>query len=80
MAAQGRTNGLVLTLSAVAATALTRRVVTVAWVAATGKPTMDRVDDPDNDLRDALAFAAFSGAVAGVIHMVVNRRIRSLMG
>ena len=39
----------------------------------------ESVDDPDEHLGDAVAFAVLSGAAAGLIRMLINRNARKLL-
>ena len=76
MAGSGRSNAMVLALATVLTTAVAHRVTRVVWTAATGKPTLDQPDDPDNDIKEALAFAVVSGVAAGVVRVLINRQAR----
>ena len=72
--------GVVFALGAVVATTTAKRVTEIVWTASTGRPAPGQVDDPDEDLREAIAFALLSGAAAGVIRMLINRNTRRVLG
>jgi hypothetical protein len=71
---------VVFALAAVVAAATAKRVTEVIWTAGTGHPAPGQVDDPDEDLREAIAFAVLSGAAAGLIRMLINRNTRRFLG
>ena len=77
--AGSRGNGVVFALAAVVATASAKKVTEVIWTAGTGRSAPGQVDDPDEDLREAIAFAVLSGAAAGLIRMLINRNTRRFL-
>ena len=78
--AKSRGGGVVFALGAVVATTTAKRVTEIVWTASTGRQAPGQVDDPDEDLREAIAFALLSGAAAGVIRMLINRNTRRVLG
>jgi hypothetical protein len=80
MAGKGGANGVIFALTAVASTAAAKRVTEIIWTAGTGRSAPGQVDDPDEDLREALMFALLSGAAAGVVRMLINRQTRRVLG
>jgi Protein of unknown function (DUF4235) len=77
--AGSRGNGVVFALAAVVAAATAKKVTEVIWTASTGHAAPGQVDDPDEDLREAVAFAVLSGAAAGLIRMLINRNTRRFL-
>lgn len=49
------------------------KALDIAWEKGTGKTPPKDLDDPNNSLRAALAFAVVSSAVAAVIHVLAGR-------
>ncbi len=79
MASTPKSHALVFAAAAVVATPVARKMTDVVWTATTGKPSPESVDDPDEHLKDAVAFAVLSGAAAGLIRMLINRNARKLL-
>ena len=72
-------NKMVFALAAVVATATAKKVTEVIWTASTGHSAPGQIDDPDEDLREAIGFAVLSGAAAGLIRMLINRNTRRFL-
>ena len=70
----------VFALTAVVAASAAKKVTEVVWTASTGKSVPGEVDNPDEALSSAVAFAVLSGAAARVIRMLINRNTRKLLG
>ncbi len=73
-------NAAVFALTAVVAASAAKKVTEVVWTASTGKSVPGEVDNPDEALSSAVAFAVLSGAAAGVIRMLINRNTRKVLG
>ncbi len=80
MAGSGKGNGVVFAMVAVVSAGTAKRVTEVIWTASTGREAPGQVDSPDEDLREAIAFALLSGAAAGVIRMLLSRQTRRFLG
>ncbi len=78
--ASSKANTAVFAVTAIVATPIARKLTTVVWTAATGKASPESVDDPDERLGEAVAFAVLAGATAGLIRMLLNRNARKLLG
>lgn len=60
--------------SALGAAVLAKRAINTSWRAATGKNPPANPADPDVNLWEAIAWAAFSGTMVGVARMLATRR------
>lgn len=79
MASTPKSHALVFAAAAVIAAPLARKLTDVVWTATTGKPSPESIDDPDEQLREVVAFAILSGAAAGLIRMLINRNARKVL-
>ena len=66
---------LVGTVSALAAQAVAKKVMTSGWKLATGNPPPANPEDPSVSWNEAVAFAIASGAIVGVVRLVVTRKV-----
>ncbi|MGZ5398838.1 MAG: DUF4235 domain-containing protein [Nocardioides sp.] len=75
MASEGSKIWSVFSLVAVlAAAAVTKKALNSSWKAATGKTPPANPADPDVDVKEAVAWAAVSGALIGLARMGAARR------
>jgi hypothetical protein len=65
-------------IGGLAASVVARRVVHVVWVAATGKAVPEDPADPRVSTGEAVAFAVTTGAVMGVVRLLVQRKANSI--
>ncbi|WP_139978406.1 DUF4235 domain-containing protein [Nocardioides litoris] len=63
--------------AALGAAQVAKRGLDVSWKAATRKQPPENPADPDVELREAVAWAVFSGAVVGLARMLAQRRAAS---
>jgi hypothetical protein len=61
-------------VSALGAAALAKKGLDAGWKAATGKNPPENPADPDVALREAIAWAAFSGTFVALARMFAQRR------
>jgi hypothetical protein len=73
-------NVVVFAVTALIAAGVASRITDMVWTATTGKSSPESVDDPDEELKHAVAFAVLSGATAGLIRMLINRQTRKVLG
>ena len=66
---------LVGTVSAFAAQAVAKKVIVSGWKLATGNPPPANPEDSEVSWGEAVAFAIASGAVVGVVRLVVTRKV-----
>ena len=66
---------LVGTVSAIAAQAVAKKVMTSGWKLATGNPPPANPEDPSVSWNEAVAFAIASGAIIGVTRLIVTRKV-----
>ena len=64
-------------VSALGAAALAKKGLDATWKTATRKQPPANPADPDVDLREAVAWAVFSGAFVGLARMLAQRRAAS---
>ncbi len=64
-------------VSALGAAALAKKGLNTTWKAATRKQPPENPADPDVALREAVAWAVFSGAIVGLARMLAQRRAAS---
>lgn len=64
-------------VSALGAAALAKKGINASWKAATRKKPPENPADPDIELREAVAWAVFSGALVGLARMLAQRRAAS---
>lgn len=75
MASEGSKVWSAFSLVAVLATAaVTKKALNTSWKAATGKTPPANPADPDVDVKEAVAWAAVSGALIGLARMAAARR------
>ena len=75
MAGGDRSFKLIGTISAIAAGAAAKKVITTGWKLATGNPPPANPEDPEVSWGEAIAFAVASGAVVGVSRLIVARKV-----
>ncbi|HYH33915.1 MAG TPA: DUF4235 domain-containing protein [Nocardioides sp.] len=61
-------------VSVLGAAALSKKALHTSWKAATGKNPPANPADPDVEMREAVAWAAVSGALVGLARMFAARR------
>ncbi|MGL5810273.1 MAG: DUF4235 domain-containing protein [Nocardioides sp.] len=66
-----------MTIVALAAASAARKGLTTSWRAATGKNPPANPADPDVDIKEAVAWAAFSGTFVAIVRMLASRRAAS---
>ncbi|MCW2814963.1 MAG: hypothetical protein JWN84_2418 [Nocardioides sp.] len=64
-------------VSALGAAALAKKGINATWKTATRKKPPENPADPDVELREAIAWAVFSGAFVGLARMLAQRRAAS---
>lgn len=64
-------------VSALGAAAVAKKGLNASWKTATRKPPPENPADPDVQLREAIAWAVFSGAFVGLARMLAQRRAAS---
>jgi hypothetical protein len=64
-------------VSALGAAAVAKKGINASWTAATRKKPPENPADPDIALREAVAWAVFSGALVGLARMLAQRRAAS---
>jgi len=75
MASDGSKIWSVFSLVAVlGAAAVTKKALNTSWKAATGKTPPANPADPDVDVKEAVVWAAVSGALIGLARMAAARR------
>lgn len=65
--------------AAVVAGIVARKTTDGTWKFVTGSDSPENPDDPDIDLKEAIAFAVLSGALVGLARMLANRQTTRLM-
>ncbi len=65
--------------AAVVAGILARKTTDGTWKFVTGSDSPENPDDPDIDIKEAIAFAVLSGALVGLARMLANRQTTRLM-
>ncbi len=73
MAGAGLAWKLVGTGAAIGAGIAARKVLTTTWTVSTGKQPPANPVDPDVELWEAVAWAAVSGALIGLVRMLATR-------
>ena len=63
----------------VAASFIARKATDGTWQFVTGKDSPQNPEDPDIDIKEAIAFALLSGALIGLARMLANRETTKLM-
>lgn len=64
---------VIATGGALVGTILTKKVVGGVWKATTGGAPPEHPENPDTTWTQALAWAIFTGAVAGAVRLVITR-------
>jgi hypothetical protein len=64
-------------VSALGAAALARKALDKSWTVATGKKPPENPADPDVDVKEAVAWALFTGAFIALARMLAQRRAAS---
>ncbi|MFX0538661.1 DUF4235 domain-containing protein [Ornithinimicrobium sp. Y1847] len=65
--------------AAVAASFIARKATDGTWQFVTGKDSPQNPEDPDIDIKEAIAFAVLSGALIGLARMLANRETTKLV-
>ncbi|MFB9731432.1 DUF4235 domain-containing protein [Ornithinimicrobium kibberense] len=65
---------LATTAAAIGASVVARKMTDGTWKFVTGKDSPSNPEDPDIDIKEAIAFAVLSGAVVGMVRMLANRQ------
>lgn len=60
--------------AAVAASFIARKATDGTWKIVTGGDSPTNPEDPDIDIKEAIAFAVLSGALIGLARMLANRQ------
>lgn len=60
--------------AAVAASMIARKATDGTWKFVTGNDSPTNPEDPDIDIKEAIAFAVLSGALVGLARMLANRQ------
>lgn len=60
--------------AAVAASFIARKMTDGTWKFVTGSDSPENPEDPDIDIKEAIAFAVLSGALVGLARMLANRQ------
>lgn len=71
---------LVTTGAAVVASIIAKKTTDGTWKFVTGKNVPDNPDDPEVDLKEAIAFAVLSGTLIALARMLVNRQTTRVLG
>lgn len=72
----GKTENVVALVSTLGATAVAKKAVDATWkVGSHGKTPPTDPSDPEIELREAVLFAVLSGAVIGVVRMLISRKL-----
>lgn len=61
-------------VAALGAAAVAKKGLNTTWKAATGKQPPANPADPEVDVREALAWAAFSGTIIAIARMLATRK------
>ena len=64
---------LLTTGAVIAASTIARKATDGTWKFVTGSDSPSNPEDPDIDLKEAVAFAVLSGALVGLARMLANR-------
>lgn len=65
--------------AAVVAGVVARKTTDGTWKFVTGSDSPENPDDPDIDIKEAIAFAVLSGALVGLARMLANRQTTRMM-
>ena len=64
--------------AAVAASVVARKLTDGTWKFVSGGDSPSNPEDPDIDIKEAVAFAVLSGAIVGLSRLVANRQATKL--
>lgn len=70
---------LVTTAAALGAAAIARKATDGTWKFVTGNDSPSNPEDPDIDIKEAVAFAILSGVLMGLARMLANREATKLV-
>ncbi len=70
---------LVTTGAAIFAGILAKKTTDSTWKFVTGSDSPENPDDPDIDLKEAIAFAVLSGIIVGLARLAANRQATRLI-
>lgn len=70
---------LATTAAAIGASVVARKMTDGTWKFVTGKDSPSNPEDPDIDIKEAIAFAVLSGALIGLARMLANRETTKLV-
>lgn len=70
---------LLTTVAAIGAAAVARKMTDGTWKFVTGKDSPSNPEDPDIDMKEAVAFAVLSGVIMGLARMLANRQATKVM-
>ncbi|WP_109471084.1 DUF4235 domain-containing protein [Ornithinimicrobium cavernae] len=69
---------LMATGAAIGAGVIARKLTDGTWKFVSGGDSPKNPDDPDIDIKEAIAFALLSGAIVGLSRMIANRQATKL--
>lgn len=70
---------LVTTGAALLASVVAKKATDGTWSFVTGKDVPENPDDPDIDIKEAILFALFSGALIALARMLANRETTKVL-
>ena len=70
---------LVTTGSAILAGIVAKKTTDSTWKFVTGSDSPENPEDPDIDLKEAVAFAVLSGVIVGLARMLANRQATKIV-
>ena len=70
---------LLTTVAALGAAFVARKMTDGTWKFVTGKDSPQNPEDPDIDMKEAVAFAVLSGVIMGLARMLANRQATKVM-
>ena len=70
---------LATTAAAIGASVVARKMTDGTWKFVTGKDSPSNPEDPDIDIKEAIAFAVLSGVIMGLARMLANRQATKVM-
>lgn len=70
---------VVTTGAALLASVVAKKATDGTWSFVTGKEVPENPDDPDIDLKEAILFAVFSGALIALARMLANRETTKVL-
>lgn len=70
---------LVTVAAAFGAATVARKATDGTWKFVTGKDSPSNPEDPDIDLKEAVAFAVLSGVIMGLARMLANRQTTKML-